>query len=404
MVAGTGGHRTEEAPMKRWLYVHRTVDIGDREIERRFAQLRDLLQEATGSELTPPAGDGSFLLEVPGPTLGKEIGKQVRFHTGPARRSGHRLILPVGWHAAPAAALFPVFDGSLEVEPLDARRSQVTLVGTAAPPLGPLGKALDSTLFHTVAERTAARLLRSLCRELETATMYPRATPAAVDPPGKVSLYVADVMTRSPLVVDEETSVRTAALLLHHGGITGLPVVDRQGTLVGVLSEADLMPHVASQRASIGRKAGAERRRRGASTAGDVCTRPARCTSPDVRLAAAAREMLDRDISRLVVLDTGRIVGILTRHDVLNMMFRTDASLRRAVDTVLGEHRADDLEIDVEAGHVHLDGEVEFRSVAEQLPGLVAAIDGVVSVRSEGLSWHVDDVGSLQSLQPMPGI
>jgi CBS domain-containing protein len=404
MAAGTGGHRTEEAPMKRWLYVHRTVDLGDREIERRFAQLRELLQEATGSELAPPAGDGSFLLEIPGPTLGKEIGKQVRFHTGPARRSGHRLILPVGWHAAPAAALFPVFDGSLEVEPLDARRSQVTLVGTAAPPLGPLGKALDSTLLHTVAERTAARLLRSLCRELETATMYPRATPAAVDPTGKVSLYVADVMTRNPLVVDEETSVRTAALLLHHGGITGLPVVDREGTLVGVLSEADLMPHVASQRSSIGRKAGAERRRRGASTAGSLCTRPARCTSPDARLAAATREMLDRDISRLVVLDTGRIVGILTRHDVLNMMFRTDASLRRAVDTVLGEHRADDLEIDVEAGHVHLDGEVEFRSVAEQLPGLVAAIDGVVSVRSEGLSWHVDDVGSLQSLQPMPGI
>jgi CBS domain-containing protein len=389
--------------MKRWLYVHRTVDIGDREIERRFAQLRDLRQEATGSELSPPAGDGSFLLEVPGPTLGKESRKQVRFHTGPARRSGHRLILPVGWHAAPAAALFPGFDGSLEVEPLDARRSQVTLVGTAVPPLGPPGKALDSTLLHTVAERTATRLLRSLCRELETATMYPRATPE-VDPPGKVSLYVADVMTRSPLVVDEETSVRTAAMLLHHGGITGLPVVDQSGTLVGVLSEADLMPHVASRRSAIGRKAGAERRRRGASTAGGLCTRPARCTSPDARLAAAAREMLDHGISRLVVLDTGRIVGILTRHDVLNLMFRTDASLRRAVCTVLGEHRAEDVESDVEAGRVHLDGEVELRSVAEQLPDLVGAIDGVESVRSEGLSWRVDDVGTLQSLQPMPSI
>jgi len=390
--------------MKRWLYVHETVDIGDREIERRFAQLREMLQDATGSEPTPPAGDGSFLLEIPGPTLGKEIGKQVRFHTGPARRSGHRLVLPVGWHATPAAALFPVFDGSLEVEPLDARRSQITLVGTAAPPLGPFGKALDSTLFQAVAERTAARLLRSLCRELESATMYPREAPAAVEPEGQVSLYVADVMTRSPLVVDEDTSIRTAALLLHHGGITGLPVVDQDGTLVGVLSEADLMPHVASHRPTVGRKAGVERRRREASTAGSLCTRPARCTSPDVALAAAAGEMLEHDVSRLVVLDTGRIVGILTRHDVLNMVFRTDASLELAVRTVLDEDGAEDVESDVEAGRVNLDGSVEFRSVAERLPDRVAAIDGVQSVRSEGLSWRVDDVGSPQSLHPKSSI
>lgn len=111
--------------------------------------------------------------------------------------------------------------------------------------------------------------------------------------------------------------------------------------------------------------------------------------------------MLDHDISRLVVLDSGRIVGILTRHDVLNIMFRPDAGLRRAIGTILDELQAEDLEIDVEAGHVHLGGEVEFRSVVEQLPELVGAIDGVESVRSEGLSWRLDDVGSILSLPPM---
>jgi CBS domain-containing protein len=382
--------------MKRWLYVHQSVALPHHDVEQRLGELRSLLQNATGSELTPPAGDGSFLLAVPGPALGKELGKQVRFSTGPARRAGTRLILPVSWRAAPAEALFPVFDGSLEVEPLDSRQSQLTLVGTTTPPLGPLGRALDSTVFHTIAERTATRLLRSLCETLEIEILGPHAAHKIVESIDKVSLEVADVMTPSPLVIEEDTPVRTAAVLLHHGGITGLPVVDREGVLVGVLSEADLLPHIAAPRLDLRRRT---RHRRDATTAGAACTRPARCTAPDTALSAAAREMIDHDISRLVVLETGTIVGILTRHDILAGMIRTDASMRQAIEALLRTEGLEDVDIDVDAGQVELHGTVELRSTAQRLPLLIEKIDGVDAVDPSQLTWRIDDV---RPVDPVP--
>lgn len=104
--------------MKGWLYAHEQLPLGAEKVEGLLGRLRPLLQQATGSEVTPPAGDDSFVLSVPGPALGKEIGKQVRFRLGPTRRPGDRHVLPVSWRAAPAEALFPVIDGSLEVEAL----------------------------------------------------------------------------------------------------------------------------------------------------------------------------------------------------------------------------------------------------------------------------------------------
>jgi CBS domain-containing protein len=384
--------------MKRWLYVHQQLPLAAEEVERLLGELRRLLQEATGSEVTPPAGDGSFVLAVPGPALGKEIGKQVRFRTGPARHAGDRLILPVSWRAAPAEALFPVFDGSLEVEALDVHVSELTLVGTTTPPLGPLGRALDTTVFHAIAERTATRLLKALARTLVTASRS-KVVDETAEASGKVALVVADVMTPDPLVVDEDTSLRTAAVLLHHGGITGLPVLDRDRVLVGVLSEADLLPHVAAPRSDRLRRAGRERHRREATTVGQACTRPARCTALDATIPAAARTMLDHDVSRLVVLDVGDVVGILTRHDVLAAMIRSDASVQQAVETFLRTEELDHVTVDVDAGHVRLCGAVERRSTADRLPHEVERIDGVDAVDDTELAWRVDD---LRPVDPMP--
>lgn len=384
--------------MKRWLYVHQQLPLAAEEVEGLLGRLRPLLQQATGSEVTPPAGDGSFVLAVPGPALGKEIGKQVRFNTGPARHAGDRLILPVSWRAAPAEALFPVFDGSLEVEALDVRLSELTLVGTTTPPLGPLGRALDTTVFHAIAERTATRVLKALAKTLVTASRSEVADETS-ESSGKIALVVADVMTPDPLVVDEDTSVRTAAVLLHHGGITGLPVVDHDGVLVGVLSEADLLPHVATPRSDRLRGASRERHRREATTVGQACTRPARCTAPDATIPAAARTMIDHRVSRLVVLDVGDVVGILTRHDVLAAMIRGDASLQQAVEAFLLTEDLEHIAVDVDAGHVRLYGEVERRSIADRLPLEIERIDGVDAVDAAELAWRVDD---LRPVDPMP--
>jgi CBS domain-containing protein len=149
-------------------------------------------------------------------------------------------------------------------------------------------------------------------------------------------------MTEDPLVLLDDLPVRTAALLLFHLEVSGAPVVRADGQLVGVLSERDLLEKEALPPDRLGKQGMTAARRRDALTVGEACTRPAVTTVPDVPLRDAARTMVRKGISRLVVVDGSRVAGILTRHDVLQALLRTDAELQEAVDAVLAaaERRA----------------------------------------------------------------
>lgn len=383
--------------MKRWTSAADTVATDLRSAEARLTDLRELLQSATGSPLSAPAGDGSFLLDLPTRALGRDLAKQVRVRTGIRHRSGERVLLPLEWHAEPAAALFPSFQGTLELEALASRLTAVTLVGTVTAPLGPIGGILDAAALRQIGDATAQRLVTDLVRALEAATR-PGADPVEAAP-RRGEVVVSDVMTPAPIVVRDTTPLRECVRTLSTGGVSGLPVLDDDGVLVGVLSEADLLPRLAKDRGGFGRRAAEEARRRDARTAGAACSRPARCTAPDTPVVAAAREMLDHDVARLVVLDGGEVIGIVTRHDVIRALVRADDELEDAIAVVLRDRGVEQLVVDVHAGDVVLDGEVELRTVAAELPALVGAVPGVDHVDATGLAWRVDD---LVTLYPTP--
>jgi CBS domain-containing protein len=387
--------------MKRSICTYRTVAGDPTAVERAFlAASGELLRRATASEDTPPAGDGSLLIDLDTDVAHVHFAKQIRMSIGVARRDHSRVVLPVTWYADPGRRTFPRFVGTLEWEPLAHDLGQLTLAGTYDTPMGVVGGAADATLLRNVAHRAAERLTENLARELKAA-ISGEGVPPAPAPTGRSPLLVGDVMTANPLVVDESLPLRTAALLLHSADISGLPVVAADGGLVGVLSEADLLAKEADVRYGWSHAASVEEMRRLAVTVGEACSRPARTTAPAARLSSAVREMIDHDVSRLVVIGGGQIVGMVTRHDVLAALIRDDRELLREVRLTLDQQGATGVDAVVEWGCVSLRGTVGLRSRAATLSRSISAIDGVAAVDDDGLGWAEDDVLPLTPMTPM---
>ncbi|HEY9622815.1 MAG TPA: CBS domain-containing protein [Crinalium sp.] len=145
---------------------------------------------------------------------------------------------------------------------------------------------------------------------------------------------VADVMSLDPIVVQPETPLSEAIQILAKNRISGLPVVNQSGELVGVISETDLMwqetgatpPAYIMLLDSViylENPARYERELHKAlgQTVGDVMTKDPVTVKPTKSLREAAQLMHERSIHRLLVLDdTGNVVGILTRGDIIRFM------------------------------------------------------------------------------------
>lgn len=219
-------------------------------------------------------------------------------------------------------------------------------------------------------------------------------------------MRIKDVMTAAVVTVGPDTPLKRVAELLAQQRISGLPVVDDEGSVLGVVSEADLLlkergaPPERSRWSRLGGN-GQERRERTkakARTAGEAMTAPAITIAPFRPLATAAREMLEYGINRLPVVSNGHLVGIVSRADLVRAFARSDedtaADVRQQVEyflAVAGD--GFDVHTEVEEGRATLTGSVRRRSVAESVPPFVAKIPGVVEVESD-LTWIDDDSGS----------
>ena len=125
-----------------------------------------------------------------------------------------------------------------------------------------------------------------------------------------VDLRVADLMTIDPVVVSVDASIEEAEELLRHHRITGLPVVDPDGTLVGVISQTDLL-YLALPRV----QALIRHRDRGIRV-GEVMSTPPVTIDGGAGLQEAARLMNDERLHRLVAVDAhGRPIGVIAAMD-----------------------------------------------------------------------------------------
>ena len=134
-------------------------------------------------------------------------------------------------------------------------------------------------------------------------------------------LSVRDIMSHEPRSVSPDTPLRAAARDMVRFGLGGLPVVDENERVVGMLSEKELMRHLlanylqggATQR-SLPPSPAVERAVR------DVMTRQVLCVSPDQPLAEVASIMTNKDVDRVPVVKEGRLIGFLTRGDIVRKL------------------------------------------------------------------------------------
>lgn len=210
---------------------------------------------------------------------------------------------------------------------------------------------------------------------------------------------VGDAMTRQVLTVHLDTPFKQIAELLVGQGIDAVPVVDEDGQVLGVVSGSDLTCHEESaptlgQLLARGRTTLTHARKARARTARELMSAPAKSVAPEAGVCDALAVMNRAGVGRLVVLDGGRLVGILGRSDLLRVYTRSDEAICReaeaAVRSAVGP-AGSGIRVHVADGVVHLRGDVERSSTAAAAAGAAEAVPGVVDVQDDVVA-EIEDV------------
>jgi CBS domain-containing protein len=228
-------------------------------------------------------------------------------------------------------------------------------------------------------------------------------------------MRVQDVMTRSVISVRPDTPLREVAHLLDEHRISGVPVVDERGVLLGVVSEADFLVEAQGGPAVVRRSpiarlfgwggdTGTPGERHYASTASELMTSPVITIGPDELIPNAAAVMTRERINRLPVVDGGKLVGIVTRADLVRTYVRTDEQLADAIrEEVLVQTLWLDpklFTVSVSDGVATIHGSVDRRSSAEMIARTAVLVPGVRDVVAD-VTWTIDDA-ELKSGTPGP--
>lgn len=213
---------------------------------------------------------------------------------------------------------------------------------------------------------------------------------------------VSDVMTSRVHVATPLTPFKLLVRLIEENRISAVPIVDQQGIPIGIVSETDLLlkqrrPELESSRDLLHvQKRRHERAKAAGTVASEVMTSPAITVGSDTSLSRAARLMQERNVRRLVVVDErGRIAGIVSRSDLLQVFLRTDEELReeiagKLIPAVLPSSN-DAIGVEVRWNIATLSGEVDRKSDADMLTRLARELDGVVGVVDQ-LTYRWDDI------------
>jgi hypothetical protein len=117
------------------------------------------IADAEGQRLLAEVGFG-------GPAL--RVDRRVEISLLPPLRFPSRLILPLSWKAAKAEGLFPSLEADIEVAPVGPVRTQLSISARYRPPLGLVGRAVDRTLLHRVAEATVRDFIEQVAERIRS--------------------------------------------------------------------------------------------------------------------------------------------------------------------------------------------------------------------------------------------
>ncbi|MEU1799451.1 CBS domain-containing protein [Streptomyces sp. NPDC019937] len=200
---------------------------------------------------------------------------------------------------------------------------------------------------------------------------------------------VSDVMTRTVVAVGRDAPFKELVRTLGQWRVSAMPVLEGEGRVVGVVSEADLLPKEEFRDSDPARF---ERMRRlpdlakaGALTAEELMSTPAVTVHTDATLAEAARIMAVRRVKRLPVVDAeGTLQGIVSRGDLLKVFLRPDQDIeeeiRRTVVSPLFPALGHALHVRVDEGVVTLSGQLHDTALIPVAARLARAVEGVVDV------------------------
>jgi CBS domain-containing protein len=214
-------------------------------------------------------------------------------------------------------------------------------------------------------------------------------------------LTVQDVMTRSVVTARPGTTFQEILGLMAEHAISGVPVIDEGGRLAGIVTEADLLRDGIADRGRTraldwllhpgkGEKAHA----RGHS-AGDIMTSPVVTVRPTTSIREAIHTLTHAGVKRMPVVDAdGRVVGIVSRVDLLRSFIRSDEQIAADVAAILDRILATDLravEVEVKDGRVSMTGSLDHAAQRDVIVDGVRRLPGVLEVVH---TFELEDEGS----------
>ncbi len=212
---------------------------------------------------------------------------------------------------------------------------------------------------------------------------------------------VASVMTTRVVTARTETPFKDVVGMMTEHGISAVPVVDGRGHPVGVVSEADALAkqefHGGHDELPHHNRAGRDRWYRAlARTAGELMTSPVRTVAADVPVSEAAHHLAKEKVRRLFVLDAdGRLVGVVSRRDLLKVYRRTDDEVRADIEALLTSPAVGippgTVGVAVTDGVATVDGVLHGRRQVDLVGRAVVALPGVVGIQNN-LRYVVDDL------------